>query len=164
MSERNAFRAAGQVVAALEEGLAIRCVDTDGIEFEGEDRPGIPSRLDALAQIAVGLAGIAAVDKYRFGVPPPGTGRWPVTHWQFTRSQRDDLSKVVELVDAIDPDGERDVLYLGWIQAFDFVAEAANWKTIEFFATVVAHSPVDGISIRYIVDDAVGAPKSRPPG
>jgi hypothetical protein len=149
MSARNAYRAAGQAVAAIHEGAEISRVSIDGIEFAGEDRPGPLRRPDALTQIAIGFAGIAAAGRYSFGTAPPGGG--PMVDWAFTPSQVDDFNIARSFIDDIDPGDETDILYQAWLQALDLVADEANWDAIEYFASLIEHCPLDGVAVRFDV-------------
>jgi hypothetical protein len=60
-----AYRAAGQAVAAILNGVAIGHVDDGGIELAPAS--GRRQRAETLSEIAIGLAGIAAVDRNNFG-------------------------------------------------------------------------------------------------
>ena len=155
------FRAAGQVVAALEEGIPIRRASVDGVEFEGEDRPGRLSRTDALAQVAVGLAGVAAANRHRFG--GPCGGNLCVVTWNFDEDELADMASAIDLVDEVDPSGDDDLLFNAWRVALDLVADPASWDTVEFFAAMIRRTAIDGIQITRLSADrpSAGDPYTR---
>jgi len=117
--------------------MPIESVDTADIALKGSDRPQLPARrCDVLAELAIGLAGIAAEARYSFGTPTPEqAGRISVcVHSSFSARQLAAFAIVRELIAAIDSHDGQDILLQGWTQALSFVAEEANWEAIEFSA------------------------------
>jgi hypothetical protein len=90
-----AFRAAGQALAALWQGAPIGRLDIDGIEL---DWPGQLTRKQSRKQlemeINIGLAGIAAQDRFRFGWVPDHKF---IGSWQFNQCQIEDFRLVRDL-------------------------------------------------------------------
>jgi hypothetical protein len=166
-NQHGAFRAAGQVVAALSEGALIESVSVTGIALTyDEGPPRSARRCDILADIAVALAGIATEDRYRFGTPPPEErGRMPVcAHWSFNARQLADFVIVQEFIAAIDPDDEQDLLLQAWTQALSFVRDEATWEEIELLAVLIAKSALDGAEIQRLFPEAPFGLKGRPVG
>jgi len=99
-----AFRAAGQALSALWQEAPINHVDVDGIELNW---PGELTRNQPCEQIKMeinlGLAGIAAQDRYRFG--------WVPGH-EFIDSWRLSAKKITELHKAREQHARR--LWLQW--------------------------------------------------
>jgi len=146
----DAFRAAGQVLAAIAEGLPIESVSAKGIVLKPALEPARkPPRCEVLAEIAVGLAGIAAVDRYGFGTPPPDKpGCYSAcVHWAFDAQQLADFTIVRELIATIDRDDEEDILAQAWEQALSLVHDKGMWGAIEFFASLIDVSELDGADI-----------------
>jgi hypothetical protein len=145
-----AYRAAGQVIAALAEGLAIESVSASGIVLtSGDGPPRQPNRHEVLAEIAIGLTGIAALDRYWFGAPPPNEpDQSNATVWQsFDAWQLADFKEVHKLIALIDADGAQDVLYQAWQQASSLIEIPAVWDAIEFFAALLEGFPLDAAEI-----------------
>jgi hypothetical protein len=152
VTAQDAYRSAGQAVAAISEGLLIRCASVDGIEFDGDDRPSPLGRTVALTQIAIGLAGVAAVSRYSFGTLPEGDTS-PTVSFSFNRQELDDLAEVRAIIDSIDPNDDEDIFFLAWRQAKDLIADGANWEAIEWFAPLIEAGPLDGLTMFDMVDD-----------
>lgn len=152
VSEYAAFRAAGQVIAALMHGAAIESAGHDGIvmTWSGPPRP----RCEGLADIAIGLAGIAAEARYGFGSAKSSDC---VVSWQFSASQIADFAIVRALVDDVDPSGDEDVLFLAWCQALDLVAEAAVWRAIRIIAGILDCCDLSGTEAAQITAHALDA-------
>src|SRR5262249_5814999 len=129
------YRAAGQAVAALLNGAPIDHVDISGTALRWPEVRERLSRNELLAEIAVGLAGIAAGDRYRFGGPI--ACRDLVGSWNFTSGQVDDFAIVREMVLALDPMDFDDVLLRTWNQALDLVANDSVWHAIQRVAAAV---------------------------
>ena len=58
-----------------------------------------------------------------------------------------------ELIAAIDPDDEQDVLSQAWNQALAFIHDEATWEAIEFFAPLIDACELDGADIAYLCPD-----------
>lgn len=109
------FRAAGQAVAALWLQVPIAEVDEDGIGIGWADLPTRNRpRAEVLAEIGVGLAGIAAVSTYRFGRLQSCEN---ICTWNFSIGEIEDFAQVQDLIDAIDPGDSEDLLMRKWIEA-----------------------------------------------
>jgi hypothetical protein len=159
----DSFRAAGQVVASIADGLAIESVSTRGIVLKpalGSARQ--PRRCETLAEIAIGLAGMAAIHRYGFGAPPPGEpGRHSAcVRWSFNMQQLADFAIVRELIDTIDPDDEEDILLQGWEQALSFMHDEPTWQAVEFFASLLDLSELEGADIHYAGAEIVRKPQT----
>ncbi len=88
------------------------------------------AREQATIEIAIGLTGIAAQDRYRFGWVPDHEF---IGSWQFNEWQLEDFRLVRDLVAEVDM-GDVDVLYRSWCGALEFVNELAIWSAIESVA------------------------------
>src|ERR1700753_2014393 len=98
--EHDTYRAAGQLVASIAEGVSIESVSARGIVLRDTiGRRPVPLRCNVLAEIAIGLAGVAAVDRSGFGTPPSNKlGRHSAcVHWAFNAQQLADFTLVREL-------------------------------------------------------------------
>ena len=138
VTQMAALRAAAQGVAAITHGAELSKLSLDGIEILGaEGRRG-----DILGDIAVWIAGVTAVDRFRFG-SPAGSG-WTVD-FNYDDEQRDDLAAAAELAAEADPEDERDLLYAAWVWATDLMADEAAWAAIEGMARLIelATPPVE---------------------
>jgi hypothetical protein len=132
--ERNAHRAAGQAVAAVLHAAPVDHVAIEGIEISWIDRPDEERpRAELLADIAIGLAGVAAESRWAFGSPPPETEP-SLTFYSFNQSQLDDLAEVKSLTEVVDPDAAGDVYFLAFRQATDLIADPGIWSKIERLA------------------------------
>ncbi len=132
--EHSAYRAAGQAVAALLHGAPLIQIDVDGVEVGWSDEPDDRRpRAEILADIAIGLAGVAAEEYFRFGCPPPEC-RSSLTFYSFNESQIADLAEVAELVALLDADASADVNFQAFRQAHDLIAEPNVWSTVECLA------------------------------
>jgi hypothetical protein len=148
MSE-DAYRSAGQALAAILNSLAIEHVDGDGIELA--DAPERQRRSVTLAEIAVGFAGIAAQDRLRYGIVEPPDF---VTSWAFDDGQLADFAIVRGLIAEIDPRGTDDILFLAWQQAIGLVADDPTWRAIEMLAAEIERSPLAGHHVLRLVHNA----------
>jgi len=132
--EHSSFRAAGQAIVAVLHGAPLIQVDVDGVEIAWDDVPDIDrSRADILADIAVGLGGVAAQNYFGFGVPPPDV-RASLTFHYFDASQIADLAEVAQLVALVDPDAAADVSFQSFRQVFDLMAGPEVWSAVERLA------------------------------
>ena len=125
------FRAAGQALAALWHGAPIDHVDIDGI---AQDWSGESTREQAhdhaTIEIAIGLTGIVAQDRYRFGWVPDHEF---VVSWQFDELQLEDFSLVRTLIAEIETE-DVNVFYRSWCRALKSVSDLAIWSAIELVA------------------------------
>jgi hypothetical protein len=145
-----AHRAAGQAVAAVIEGAPIADLSIDGVEIVWPDDPtGKRRRSELLADVAIGLAGIAAEIRLRFGRISSADC---VVRNCFTSGQIKDFSEVHELVAEIDPTGTDDVFLQAWRQAVDLVVDRASWDAIAALAIALQHGEISGSDIARIVN------------
>jgi hypothetical protein len=95
--------------------------------------PAMPAcerpRSEVMADIAIGLGGVVAVERHRFGWPPAED---TVAAWNFDENQAADFSEATSLALAIDPTGADDVLFLAWCEALNFALE--HWREIKTVA------------------------------
>lgn len=105
-----------------------------------------------LADIAIGLAGIAAEDRHKFGNLTSGDF---VVSWFFTAGQIHDFTEARDLVESIDPTDDGDVLFQIWRQAIDLVADASAWRMIESLATALGSQHLNGTEIDQIAGDVL---------
>ncbi len=138
----DAIRAAAQCAAAKFEGCLIQGISRRGIELG--DCDGRPRRATVLAEIAVGMAGIVAVDRWRFGVPPRGSAGATVSFY-FTQDQLNDFDQIRELIEEIDPTGDQDVLLMAWQNACDLISSDTIWAAVERFASLLDEVDLDEI-------------------
>jgi hypothetical protein len=119
-------------------------VDVDGIEF---DWPGQLTREQTRKQlemeIDIGLAVIAAQDRYRFGWVPDHEF---IGSWQFNRCQIEDFRLVRDLIAEIDTD-DVDLLYRSWCRALEFVNDEAIWSGMELVAETLGRESLSGIQV-----------------
>jgi hypothetical protein len=156
VDKHDTYRAAAQLVASIAEGVSIESVSARGIVLkETIGRRPVPLRCSVLADIAIGLAGVAAVDRYGFGTPPPDEpGRHSACfHWAFNAQQLVDFALVRELIAGIDPEGNEDILLRAWEQAQSFIRDEATWEAIEFFAPLIGAAALDAAYIDYLCPD-----------
>jgi hypothetical protein len=126
-----AFRAAGQALAALWQGAPIDHVDIDGIALDWPDEPTREqARVHTAIEIGIGLTGIVAQSRYRFGWV---TDHESVVSWQFDECQLEDFGIVRALVAEIETD-DVDVFYRSWYRALKFADDLALWSAIELIA------------------------------
>lgn len=130
MSQIAAIRAAAQAVAAIIHGAQLHSLTLDGIEIKSACTRGG----DMLGDVAVWIAGVAALDRLRFG-SPAGSG-W-VIDFSYNEDQRHDLSEAARIAEDADPDGERDLLYTAWVWATDLMADESAWAAIESVALLI---------------------------
>ena len=127
-NERRRFRAAGQAIAALWLEIPIVAVDMDGIEF---DRPGQRPRCCPRAEVAIGLAGIAAVGAHRFG---RSDSYEDVCTWNFGAGEVEDFAHVRALIEQMDTEDTQDLLRSSWLEALSFLNRPTVWRAIETVA------------------------------
>jgi hypothetical protein len=144
-----AYRAAGQAVAAILNGVAIVHVDRDGVELA--PHTGRCHRAETLAEIAIGLAGIAAEDRYRFGTIDPADF---VASWVFDADQLADFAIVRALIDTLDRRGSDDTLFLAWRHALDLIADPTVWRMVESVVAALDGGPLGEAEMRLIMDKA----------
>jgi hypothetical protein len=125
-SDYAAYRAAGQAVGALWQGVRIRRLGIEGVVVIWPERPG---RSQVLADTAIWLTGVAAVDGYRFG---RCASYERATYWRFDDDQRIDLATAARLAEMIDPDGCSDVLFGLWRLSLALMTK--HWTAIESIA------------------------------
>ena len=160
-TECDAYRAAGQAVAAMLHGSPVQRIGVEGVDMAWGDEPDYErSRADLLADIAIGLAGVAAVSAYGFGSLSREDRSTLVFH-SFYDSQVDDLAEVMKLVEIIDPDAGRDVYFQSFQQAFDLIAEPLAWAAIETLAAAIQEREVSVRELYTMVLE--GEPKSIAP-
>jgi hypothetical protein len=158
-----AFRAAGQAVAALWHGAPIDHVDIDGIALDWPDEPTRDQvSKQSKIEIAIGLAGIVAQDRYRFGWVP---GQEFVSSGQFDECQLEDFRLVHDLVAEIEID-DVDVFYRSWRRALKFADDLANWSMIELTAETLERRWLTATEMEKVAADAfwnsvVVAPEAR---
>ena len=125
-----AVRAAAQAVAAITHGARLHSLTVDGIEIKGAKARGA----DIIGDIAVWVAGVAAIDRLRFG-SPAGSG-WTV-EFKYDDDQRHDLAEAARLAAEADPEDERDLVYTAWVWATDLMADESIWMAIESVAHLI---------------------------
>ncbi len=146
-----AFRAAGQALAALWQGAPIDHVNVDGIALVWPNEPTRKqAREQAKIEIAIGLTGIVAQDRYRFGWVP---GHEFVGSWQFDEWQLEDFRLIHELVADIETD-DVDVFYRSWRRALKFANVLANWSAIELIAETLEHQWLTATEVEKVAADA----------
>ncbi len=146
-----AFRAAGQALAALWQGAPIEHVDVDGIALNWGDEPTREQvRERAAIEIAIGLTGIAAQERYRFGWAPDHEF---IGSWQFNEWQLEDFRLVHDLVAEVDM-GDVDVLYRSWCRALEFANDPAIWASIESVADTLGRQRLDAAQVEEVTAEA----------
>jgi hypothetical protein len=146
-----AFRAAGQALSALWQRAPIDHVDIGGIALNWPDEPTRKqAREQAKIEIAIGLTGIVAQSRYRFGWV---TDHESVVSWQFDECQLEDFGIVRTLVAEIETD-DVDVLYHSWYHALEFVNHLANWSTIELIVEALEHRWLSATEVEKIAAHA----------
>jgi hypothetical protein len=159
-----AFRAAGQALAALWQGAPIDHVDIGGIALDWADEPTREqAREHATIEIAIGLTGIAAQERYRFGWAPDHEF---IGSWQFNEWQLEDFRLVHDLVAEVDM-GDVDVLYRSWCRALEFANDPAIWASIESVADTLGReclsaSQVENLTAGAFWNSAMFAPELGP--
>jgi hypothetical protein len=162
MSEngRNAYRAGGQAVAAILNGVPIFDVSIEGIAIAWEELPtNERSRSNLLGEASVGLAGVVAVERYGFGRAMDGTYNQPL---RFDNDEIEDIVRAGALVAALDPDGVEDVLLRTWQDALELVANPYLWRVIERIAEVLIHCEISGDEALALFDQAMDSEMSLP--
>ena len=164
MSEA-AIRAAGQALAALWREAPIDHVDIEGIALDWADlSTREQARKQAKIEVAIGLAGIVAQDRYRFGWVPDHEF---IGSWQFNECQFEDFHLVHDLVAEIDA-GDVNVLYHSWCLALKFVNDVAIWSAIESVAETLGRQWLGATQVEKLVatafwNNVVIAPAVAPP-
>ena len=143
----DAYRAAGQAIVALLHGAPVIQIGIDGVEIGWDDVPDAQRpRAEILADIAIGLGGVAAEDRFGFGCAPAET-RTSLTFYDFNPSQLADLAEVNALVAVIDHDGSDDIYFQAFQQAIEFTAEGHVWEAIERLANILVERDVDACEL-----------------
>jgi len=153
--EEATHRAAAQAVMAMLEGTPFDHVSVDGIELEwptGDLRP----REDMLAEAAIGLAGVAAIDCYRFGIPPPDADTFVVAA-HLTGAQLGDWRLVREMICDVDPDDASDALFLVWKYAESTILTPDTWTAIEAIAAALERGPLSAREVNRLARDAAAS-------
>jgi hypothetical protein len=133
--ERRRFRAAGQAIAALWHDIPVTEVGIAGVEIDWpKPRSRYCSRADVLIDVAIGLAGIAAVCAYRFGRLDSYED---VCTWGFGAGELEDFAEVRALIEEIDPEDTHDLLRSSWSEALAFLNRPAVWQAIEIVASAL---------------------------
>ena len=146
-----AFRAAGQALAALWQGAPIDHVDIDGIALDWPDEPTRDqAREQAKIEIPIGLTGVVAQDRYRFGWVPDHEF---VGSWQFDECQLEDFRLIRDLVAEIETD-DVDIFYRSWRRALKFANDLANWSAIELIAETLEHQWLTATEVEKIAAHA----------
>jgi hypothetical protein len=135
----DAYRVAGQIVAALAHAVPIVSVAFDGLEIEIGSRGNRP-RAEVLADAAVGMTGIVALVCFGFGWSGPYDG---LSFHDFNDCQLDDFEAVQKLITEIDPDGDQDVFFQLWRQARDFIGLEAVWRATQRIACAILDGNLD---------------------
>lgn len=130
MSQVAALRAAAQAVAAITHGAQLSSLTLDGIEIAGARARGA----DVLSDVSVWIAGVAALDRLRFG--SPADAEWPVD-FNYDDDQRHDLGEAARVADEADPHGDRDLLYAAWVWATELMADDGAWAAIQSVAQLI---------------------------
>jgi len=130
MTQPAALRAAAQAVAAITHGAQLHRLTLEGIEIRGAKA----RKHDVLGDIAVWVAGVAALDRLRHG-SPAGSG-WTID-FDYDDDQRYDLGEAARLAAEVDPRDERDLVYAAWVWATDLMADESAWAAIESVARLI---------------------------
>jgi hypothetical protein len=147
-----AHRAGGHALAAYLHGVRIDELELTGITLWFPN--GISRRAELLSELAVGLTGIAAVSRYRFGWHD--TAATVVTR-RFCQSELEDFREVHAIVGELAPLGDDDVLFESWTQALDLVGSPTWWRAIERIGVSVVRGAVSGSEVREIIEDVAAA-------
>jgi hypothetical protein len=107
-----------------------------------------------LAEIAVTMAGVAAVGRYRFA--GPATSQCCVLTWCFAPGDLVDLAEAWRLVALVDPTGDDDLFFRVWCSALDLIAEESVWESLEIVAAELERRQIDGATVERIADRAYG--------
>jgi hypothetical protein len=156
--ERNAFRAAGQAYAAAILGLPIKHVNVRGIELNWPANRSIDCE-HSRSEVAMALAGIAAVARYGFGIGPDGEISFD--YRVLTDQGRIDFDTASQIADDIDPGGKRHVLGEAWTLAASLVADPESWAAIEWLAGIIEGVELDGVAVANIVLPNEGLPAAQ---
>lgn len=118
--ERDAFRAAGQAYTAAALGLPIKHVSVNGIVLDWPANLP-PSRDQSRSELATGLGGIAAADRYAWGL---SVDRNIVFDYDAADEQsRTDFDNADSLSSEIDPRDEHRVMADAWDLASALVSD-----------------------------------------
>jgi hypothetical protein len=144
------YRAAGQAVAAYLYGAEIVDVTRGGITLFWDHRT--PRRNELAIELVVGLAGVAAMSRYRFG--SPGRSDAVVVSWRFDETERDDFG----IAHALDEDlvalGHEDVFFQAWQQALEVVDIPVVWEAIERIAPHLETATLGELDVIELIDEA----------
>ena len=146
-----AYRAGGQALAAYLHGVRVDELRLTGITLWFPRR--ISRRSELLSELAVGLSGVAAVSRYRFG---PGDPAAPVVTWNFSRCELEDLQVAHPIVGELAALGDDDVFFETWSQALYLISYPTCWRAIERIAVAVIRDPLTGSEVREIIEKVVG--------
>ena len=113
----------------------------------------IGRRAEMVAELAVGLAGVAAVSRYRFGGHDPAT---PVITWSFSRHQLEDLREAHTIVGELAALANDDVLFETWSQALYLMDSPTCWRAVECIAATIVHDALTGSEVRNIIEQVAG--------
>jgi hypothetical protein len=150
-AECDAYRAAGQAHAAAMLGLPIKRVSVRGIVFDWPANQ--PASWDQQrSEVAMGLTGIAAVGRFRFGTAPPGGGTGPFNLDVMTEQQLDDWDTVQTTAVEIDPRNEHRVMADAWTLATELVTDNDSWDAIKWLAGIIEGVELDGVAVTHIVE------------
>jgi hypothetical protein len=156
--ERDAFRAAGQAYAAAVLGLPIKHANVRGVELNWPANRAIGWD-HSRSEVAMALAGIAAVARYGFGMTPDGEISFD--YRVLTDQGRIDFDTASQMADDIDPGGKRHVLGEAWTLAASLVADPESWAAIEWLAGIVEGVELDGVAVAHIVLPNEGFPAAQ---
>ena len=146
-ADRLAHRAGGQALAAYLHGVRTDELRLTGITLWFPHR--ISRRTELLAELAVGLTGVAAVSRYRFGPDDPGV---PVVTWSFSRCELEDLREAHSIVGELAALGDDDVFFETWSQALYLISYPTCWRTIERIAASLVRDRLTGSEVREIIE------------
>jgi len=157
-ADRLAHRAGGQAIAAYLCGVKITELHLAGITLWVPHR--LSRRSELLAELAVGLTGIAATSRYGFGwLNPPA----PIVTWRFARCALEDFQLVHAIVRELAPLGDDDVFFEAWSQALDLIGSSTYWRAIEELAASVLRDPLTGIEATDLINRVCGENNSLIP-
>jgi hypothetical protein len=112
---------------------------------------------DYRAEIAIGLTGVTAAERYAWGISV--NGEIVFDYESADEQSRIDFNTARSLADEIDPQNEYRVMADAWGMATELVADGDVWEAIEWLAGIIEGVELDGVAVSRIVqgDDA---PKS----
>lgn len=142
--EPAANRAAGQAVAATIVGAPLIRASIEGVELGRPTSDVRRPRAEIISDIMIGLAGIAARNRYRFGDPGPNI---VVVCRIFDDTDRRDWAEVQGLVRKVDRDGDQDILFFVWRYALDLIAAPDVRSAVDAVARAVQVSPINAAEV-----------------